>query len=328
MTAPIVTLVMPVRNEEAYLRTCLDSIVATTMPAEQLELLIYDGDSTDRSREIIGEYIARHPWIALHPNPERFQSYAFNRGVAAARGEFLIRLDAHTVYAADYIGECLRLLRTSGAANVGGVQRSVGTTPVTRAIAAVVSSPFAAGDAKYRYATEPTLADTVYLGAWRTETIRTLGGMRVEWLVNEDYELNIRLREAGGTILVSPSIKCEYAVRPGLRPLARQYFRYGMWKVKTLWAHPRSFRWRQAIAPGFVVYLLAAIATAGRLGGMVWLPLGLYLLGNAAASRSVIRRVGTERAGLIPVLFLLIHLAWGSGFLVGVARFVRPRAES
>lgn len=321
-----VTLVMPVRNEEHHIRACLDSIVATTTPTEEIELLIYDGDSTDRSREIIGEYIARHPWIQLHPNPERFQSYAFNKGMAAARGEFLIRLDAHTVYAPDYIAECVRLLRTSGAWNVGGVQRSVGTTPVTRAIAAVVSSPFAAGDAKYRYATEPVLADTVYLGAWRTETIRKLGGMRVEWLVNEDYEMNIRLRDAGGTILVAPSIRCEYAVRPGLRPLARQYFRYGMWKVKTLWAHPLSFRWRQAVAPAFVLYLVAALGTALWLGPVVWAPAALYLAGNLAASRSVIRRAQLERAWLVPVLFLLIHLCWGTGFLVGTARFVRPRS--
>ena len=325
MTLPTITLVMPVRNEEDYLEACLDSIVATTTSDSQLELLIYDGASTDRSREIIGEYVGRHPWIQLLANPERFQSWAFNRGVAAARGEFLIRLDAHTVYAPDYIAECVRLLGSSGASNVGGVQRSVGTTPVTRAIAAAVASPFAAGDAKYRYATEPTFADTVYLGAWRTETIRRLGGMRVEWLVNEDYELNIRLREQGGTILVSPTIQCEYAVRPGLRPLARQYFRYGMWKIKTLWAHPRSFRWRQAIAPGFVLYLIAAAVTFRWLGPIVLGPLALYGLGNAAASWSVIRRVGTERAYLIPVLFLLIHLSWGSGFLVGLVRFIRPR---
>src|SRR5690606_38497202 len=138
----------------------------------------------------------------------------------------------------DYITESVRLLEETGAANVGGVQRATGNNPVSRAIAAAVSSRFAAGDAAYRNATTPGWTDTVYLGAWRTDTLRQLGGMRPGWAVNEDYEMNVRLRAAGGRIYLSPTIRSTYFVRGSLAKLSRQYFRYGFWKVRTLVTHP------------------------------------------------------------------------------------------
>ncbi|MEZ4456896.1 MAG: glycosyltransferase family 2 protein [Gemmatimonadales bacterium] len=323
---PLVTVIMPIRNEEAFLGRCLDSVAAGDFPLDQLEVLILDGDSTDRSVGIAESYRNRIPGLKVIPNPARIQSAAFNLALGAARGEFVVRMDAHTIYAPDYVSRCVHLLRTSGAANVGGPQRSVGETALTKAIACAVSSRFGAGDASSRYAQEDVWADTVYLGSWRTETLRRLGGMRAEWAVNEDYEMNYRLRQAGGKILVSPSIKSSYFVRGSIPKLARQYFRYGFWKVRTLLAHPASLRWRQMVAPGLAGYLLTLVVTVPVFGWPALLPLGAYLAGLGVAVS-----VGAREPGVpwwyLPAIYPVIHLSYGSGFLLGWFRWLPERSR-
>lgn len=316
--APTVTVVIPMRNEAANIAACLDSVRASRLPAGvTLEILVLDGASTDASPAIVAEIATRDPRVRLLPNPDRLQAPAFNRGLAEARGTYLVRLDAHSLYADDYIAECVRLLDETGAGNVGGVQRAVGTHRLSRAIAAAVSSPFAAGDAKYRHATEPQWTDTVYLGAWRTETLRALGGMKTDWAVNEDYEMNVRLRAAGHRVYLSPTIRSTYFVRASLRKLARQYVRYGFWKVRTLLAHPGSLRWRQTVAPAFVLSLLATPLLVHWLGWPGAAHLIAYAAANLAASLLVARRHGLALLPLLPLIFLTIHLAWGTGFLAG-----------
>jgi cellulose synthase/poly-beta-1,6-N-acetylglucosamine synthase-like glycosyltransferase len=283
------------------------------------EVLVYDGESSDDSAALVAAVAQRDPQLRLLPNPERLQAAAFNRGLAEARGEYLVRLDAHSLYGSDYLAECIRLLQTTGAANVGGVQRAVGEGLIGRAIAAAVASRFAAGDAKYRNATEPSWTDTVYLGAWRTATVRDLGGMRVDWAVNEDYEMNIRLRATGGRIYLSPTLKSTYFVRDSLPKLVRQYSRYGFWKVRTLLHHPGSLRWRQAVAPAFVLSLLATPWLIHWLGWFGTAHLALYLAANLTASFITARSAGFELLPVLPIIFALIHCSWGFGFLAGWA---------
>ena len=169
----------------------------------------------------------------------------------------------------------------------------------------------------YRNATTPRWTDTVYLGAWRTETLRRLGGMRADWAVNEDYELNVRLRAAGGRVYLSPTIRSSYFVRPSLPKLARQYARYGFWKVRTVLLHPSSLRWRQLVAPAFVASVLLTpffMVLFGRVGA---LHLALYAAANITASAVTASRSGWGLFPLLPGTFLTIHLAWGAGFLAG-----------
>jgi len=164
---PFVTVVVPMRNEERYISICLDSIVANDYPKDRLEVLVVDGMSTDRSRKIVEDYIQRYPFIRLLENPKRIVPAALNIGIREARGEIIIRMDAHTVYAPDYISCCVELLMTTDAANVGGPMRKVGTTYVSRAIAIATSVPFGVGDSYFHYAESDRYVDTVYLGAWR-----------------------------------------------------------------------------------------------------------------------------------------------------------------
>jgi glycosyltransferase involved in cell wall biosynthesis len=317
---PTVTVVIPMRNEAAEIAACLQSVLANTLPhGATLEVLVLDGNSTDESPEIVARLARQDPRVVLLPNPDQLQAAAFNRGLAEARGEYLVRMDAHSRYEPDYIAECLRLLDETGAGNVGGVQRSEGTSWLTRAIAAAVSSRFAAGDAQYRNATAPSYTDTVYLGAWRTATLRALGGMRADWAVNEDYEMNVRLRASGGTVYLSPTIRSTYRVRSSLPRLARQYARYGFWKVRTLLMHPGSVRWRALVAPAFVLSLLITPWLVALLGAWGLLHVALYAVANLAASAIVARRAGAALLPALPVVFLIIHLSWGTGFLAGLA---------
>ena len=314
----VATVVIPMRNEEARLRTCLDSVIANEVVGGDVEILVIDGASSDTSPAIAREYAVRTPRLRVLDNPARLQSHAFNIGIAEARGRYVVRMDAHSVYAPDYIAECLRILEETGADNVGGVQRAVGTTPLTRAIAAAVSSPFAAGDAKYRHATVASFVDTVYLGAWRTDTVRALAGMRTDLAVNEDYEMNVRLRKRGGRIYLSPTIRSTYFVRGSLRQLARQYGRYGYWKVRTLLDHPDSTRWRQLVAPAFVASIVATPLMLQLMGPLGAAHLVAYVVANVVASVLTARRTGWANLPLLPIAFATIHLSWGTGFWLGV----------
>ncbi len=323
---PFVSVLMPVFNEEQHLARCLDSILAGDYPRDRLEILVIDGMSTDQSALIAQHYAATHSLIRLLTNPKRIQAAALNIGIRESKGEIIVRMDAHALYAPDYIRTCVQLLRNHPeAANVGGPQRAVGTDYVSDCIAVAITTPFGIGDASFRYSQKEEWVDSVYLGAWRKSTLIALGGFREEWAVNEDYELNYRLRRAGGKILLSPQIRCCYHVRPSLRALARQYFRYGFWKAKTLSTHPYSLRWRQMAPPALVLALvfstpsLAIDRRAAALAPM------LYALAALGGSVLTARRRGWEYLPLLPIVFATIHLAWGTGFLCGLLRWGLPK---
>jgi len=309
------------RNEEHYIARCLDSILSNDYPRDRLEILVIDGMSTDRSREIIQHYIKQYPFIRLLENPKRIQAAALNIGLQEAKGGIIIRMDAHAIYAPDYISRCVELLETTEASNVGGVLRAEGTNYISRVISVAVTTPFGIGNAYYRYAEKEMWVDTLFPGAWRKSTLEALGGFNEEWVVNEDYELNYRLRKAGGKILLSPKIKCWYYVRPSLKALARQYFRYGFWRVKTFVTYPDSLRWRQLAPPALVVALLLSLGVLP----VNWI-LGittptLYLAANLLTSTWIASRRGWKYLPLLPLVFATIHLSWGIGFLSGLFKW-------
>jgi glycosyltransferase involved in cell wall biosynthesis len=316
---------MPVRNEEKFLNRCMDSLLENDYPPERLEFLIADGMSNDRSREILAEYSERFRFVRVLDNPGRIVPTGLNAAIRQAKGDIIVRVDAHTVFARDYIRQCVHLLQTTGASNAGGPQRSVGKDYESEAIAVATTSRFAAGDAKFRFSEEEAWVETVYLGAWWKQTLLELGGFDEEWVVNQDFEMNHRLRLAGGKILLSPAIKCEYSVRPSLLALAKQYFRYGLWKVKTIGAYPESLRWRQLVAPAFVAASVGLLV----LVPWKWLPallLGLvYILANLFASAVCAWKRGWRYFPILPLTFATIHCSWGLGFWAGLFRFGVPR---
>ena len=322
--SPFVSVVMPVRNEAAFLSLSLDSLLANDYSPEMFEVIVVDGMSSDGSQQIVEAYSRRHPRVKYIQNPGRIVATGLNLAIQAAQGEIIVRADSHTRYEPDYIRQCVALLNETGAANVGGAQRSSGTTFIGSAVALATTSKFGAGNAKFRYSTDEQWVDTVYLGAWRKETLVRLGGFDEGLVVNQDYELNYRIRQAGGRILLSPRIRCEYFVRPSMRSFAKQYFRYGLWKINTLVLHPYSLKWRQLAAPlltaGILISLLLAATTSP-----LWLALPI-VYGSACVLASWLA-LDDRRSPLffvMPLVFVVLHLSWGAGFWCGLVRFGIP----
>jgi succinoglycan biosynthesis protein ExoA len=323
---PLVTLVMPVLNEAALIEQSLETVLNQDYPSEQLEILIIDGGSTDGTPALVQALGQRHPEVRLLTNPARITPAALNVGILAARGDIIVRVDGHALLEPDYVSQCVRYLVEGKADNVGGLMRPLGITYVGQGVALATTSPFGVGDSKFHYSAQEQYVDTVYLGAYWRKTFDQIGLFDERLRINQDYELNYRLRQAGGKILLSPAIRSTYTPRSSLADLWRQYFRYGQGKVQTLQKHPASLRWRQAVPPLFVGAFLGALLGTTfwpRLRPVFGLIAGCYLLANIVASTIVALRGGWCYWPVLPPIFATIHFAWGLGFWVGLGRAFR-----
>lgn len=333
--APGVSVIVPCFNERATIGLLLEALRSQTVASSGIEVIISDGMSTDGTRQAILEYTRAHSELHVRvlDNPDRSIPAALNRAIAASSGAVVARLDAHSVPAPDYLARCLELLTQTRAANVGGAWdiRPSASTWVARSIAGAASHRLGAGDARYRTGGAAGPVDTVPFGAFPRTWLDIVGGYDETLLVNEDYELNLRLRQAGGVIWFDPSIRSVYFPRPDLAALARQYFRYGYWKARMLLRHPGSLRWRQAIPPAFVLLtaILACLAPffspAATALAVQWSVYALLLLA-AGVERAVSQRNLPLAVGL-PLALAMIHLTWGTGFWAGLVTGRRRRDD-
>lgn len=319
---PTVSVVLPIRNEVAHIEAVLARLLEQDYPRSLvIEILVVDGRSEDGTREAIARFQQQHPDARVHvlDNPRRITSSALNIGISAAQGEVVVRMDGHAIPAADYVSRCVETLQRTGAANVGGVVEPVGQTAFGAAVALATRHPLGAGDARYRVGGAAGEVDTVMYGAFRRSVFEDVGLFDESMVVNEDYELNVRIRKAGHTIHFDPSIRFQYTPRGTARDLWRQYFRYGWWKVETLRRVPQSLRWRQALPPAlpaalFVLMLTSPWSTAAAAALLA------VVVSYSAATGAVAWRVATPPASLVSVwlAFAVIHLAWGLGFLLNL----------
>ncbi len=323
---PHVSIVIPCYNEERTIGQVLEALRAQTHPLDDLEVLVADGMSSDGTRRVIAEYAQAHPELSLRvvDNPDRSIPAALNRGIAQARGEVIIRIDAHSMPHPDYVERCLLVLEQTGATNVGGVWeiRPGGRGWIARAIAIAAGHPLGAGDARYRTQGRAGPADTVPFGAFRREWLERVGGYDESLHSNEDYELNVRLRRSGGEVWLDPGIRSVYLARPDLVSLSRQYSRYGFWKSRMWVRNIGTLRWRQALPPAFV-----AGAVGLALLGLVWRPAwvllgvqwGAYgLVSILLGAWEALRRRNAALVIGFPLAIWTMHLSWGSAFLWGL----------
>ncbi|MCK4518941.1 MAG: glycosyltransferase family 2 protein, partial [Candidatus Omnitrophica bacterium] len=309
--------------EEKYIEQCLDSIIANDYPKEHLEILIYDGGSTDNTLKILEEYSKKYSFVVVKHNPKKIQATAMNLGIKEVQGDIVIRMDAHTIYEKDYIPQAVKLLNETAAVNVGGTQAGRGNSYFTNSLIMALSNVFISGNAIYRSNKNARqYVDTVYLGAWHKKDLEAAGGFDESFIVNEDYELNYRLREKGGKILFSPDIKSTYYVRGSLLKLIRQYFRYGFWKAKTLKKHPASLKIRQMVAPLFILALFFSLAlTFCQIYYLLWLLSGCYVIAFVLLSKNSLNIKNIKYMPAIFFIALFIHLSWGMGFFAGLSRW-------
>jgi succinoglycan biosynthesis protein ExoA len=328
---PTVSVIIPVRNEERYIAGCLQSVGQQDYPPELLEILVIDGESEDNTRGIVDEFRDQDPRIELLDNPRRIVSTAMNIGIRHARGEVIVRVDGHCLLEPDYVRQCVHYLAQTGAANVGGLMRTRGENYMGEAIAIAMSSPFGVGDSKFHYAEREQYVDTVYLGAFPRMVFDQVGLFDEGLSRNQDYELNYRLRAAGGKIFLTPAIKSWYITRGSLPQLCKQYFQYGSWKVAVLRKHPRSLRFRQTVPPAFVLTLIVSglLGLFNRLSAYLFLSvLSTYFVSSLLFSLCSAHKKGWKYLPVLPFIFASLHLSWGSGFLWGSARAIVQRVWS
>jgi cellulose synthase/poly-beta-1,6-N-acetylglucosamine synthase-like glycosyltransferase len=322
-SVPTMTVVIPMRNEEDYIGRCLQSIIDQDYPAKQVEILVVDGMSTDNSRNIVSGFAGRYANVRLLDNEKKITPAAFNLGIRNAKGSIVAIIGAHCSLAPDYISNCVHYLSTREADCVGGAIENIGEGFWGQAISLAMSSPFGVGDAHFRYSRQERYVDTLAFCAYRREIFDKIGLFDEKLVRNQDYELNYRLRKAGGKILLTPAIKSHYYTRASLRKLWSQYSQYGFWKVQMLRKHPRSVRVRQLVPPLFVLSLLLSGALSAISNPAAWvfaLVVASYLSLSLAFSFSIATRKGCQYLPILPVIFACLHLSWGLGFLYSLTR--------
>jgi succinoglycan biosynthesis protein ExoA len=329
-----VTVLIPCRNERAFIADCLASIAATTYPMSHLEVLVIDGMSDDGTREILAAAASGWPFVRVLENPKRIQSAALNLGIAAATGDVIVRMDAHNTYDPAYLPKCVQALQEYGADSVGGIWRIVPRDAgrLAASIVLALSHPFGIGNASYRLVDEtaaPRWVDTVPYFCCRREVFERLGPFNERVGPGEDMEFNLRLRRAGFRILLVPGIVSTYYARSGYAAFLRHTWRNGVWAIVPF-AHSERMpvAWRHLVPLAFVLSVAASAAAAGP-----WRPAAAMLAAilfayGAATAAATVHVAWRARRPLylltMPVAFASLHFTYGiasvwGGILAGSA---------
>ena len=312
---PRVSIVLPIYNEAADIDAALERIAAQTF--QDFEVLLADGGSNDGTLNLLTAWSERDERFRVIDNPRKLQSAGLNEALGECRGEYLVRLDGHSFVEPDYVQRCVDLLDTTGAAVVGGRMLAQPVSSlVGRGIALANQSAWGAGPASFHAGTKSGPSETVYLGAFKTEVVREVGGWAEDVGVNEDYELNHRIGKAGYTIWLDVDLGVGYRPRSTFKKLAIQYFRYGRSKAAVMRRHPDSIRVRQVL-PSLLVPTAA---------GLLLGPLR-SISGLAIATHSGAVMVGAGRSGgpiqvrvAGGVAAMIMHWCWSAGFWFGLVR--------
>jgi glycosyltransferase involved in cell wall biosynthesis len=331
-----VSVVVPCYQEINFIGRCLESLAVNNYPKDRLEILVFDGGSTDGTRDIVKKICEKYDFIKLLDNRARFQPQAMNAGISKSRGDIIIRCDAHARYEVNYIKKLVfHLVNNPRIGNVGGVWLNVPASKSLKAeaIAYSLGSSMCVGLNRYRTgAKKPSYVDTVPFGAWRKEVFEEVGLFDNDFLRAQDLEFNFRLKKAGYRILLDPDIKCYYYPRDRYGSLFKMMYQYGYWKnfVNRKAMKITSFR---QLAPAFFVLYMFFLPLLAFKSAWFIAPLLLYILLAAAAGVSVaVRRKKLKLFPLCAFTFLTAHAGYGAGYIEGFWNIFlrarkRPRAK-
>ena len=321
-----VSVVMPVRNEEPHLEAAVGRVLAQGYGGE-LEVVIAVGPSSDRTREIADSLAATDDRVVVVDNPTGFTPAGLNLAIEAASHEIIVRVDGHAELYPGYITTAVETLRATGAANVGGLMDAQGRTPFEQAVAAAYNSHLGLGGGGFHLAATPAgPADTVFLGVFRRDALKEVGGFDESLHRAQDWELNYRLRRAGHLVWFTPELRVVYRPRSSLRALAKQFHLTGRWRREVIRRHPDTAS-RRYLAPPAAVLGTGVGLGAGMTG--VWLrrpwlaamlALPVLYLGFLVFATLTMRDVPAAARLRLPVVLATMHLAWGTGFLRGLPR--------
>jgi glycosyltransferase involved in cell wall biosynthesis len=328
LDAPFVSVIIPCQNEEKFIGPCLDSILTNDYPSERMEVLVIDGMSSDRTRAILAEIASRDPRLRILDNPRKITPVALNLGIGHSHGEIILRMDAHARINPDYISRCVDAMRSYGADNVGGIMVTLshGNGIWAQSFAQAISHRFGVGNSVFRTHTDkPRWVDTVFGGCYRKTVFSRVGLYNEKLVRSQDMELNRRLRKAGGTILLDPSIVAYYYAKPDFFSFLRHNWTNGTWSiVPFLYSDIMPVSWRHLVPMTFLTGLIGMGLLA-----LLWRPAAwpfaaavvLYILANLAASAWVATRERDLRfVGTMPAAFAALHFAYGAGSIFGGLR--------
>ncbi|MFF4863831.1 glycosyltransferase family 2 protein [Streptomyces sp. NPDC002405] len=319
---PAVSVIMPVLNEERHLRGAVEAILAQEYGGE-MEVVIALGPSADRTDEIAAELVAEDPRVHTVPNPTGRTPAALNAAIKASRHPIVVRVDGHGMLSPDYIATAVRLLEETGAQNVGGIMHAEGENAWEHAVAAAMTSKVGVGNAAFHTGGQAGPAETVYLGVFRRSALEQQGGYNEEFIRAQDWELNFRIREAGGLIWFSPELRVSYRPRPNVKALARQYKDYGRWRHVVARYHQGSINLRYLAPPAAVCAIAAGIVVGAALTPWALVVPGGYLAAIAAGSVPAGKGLPLAARLRIPVALATMHMSWGWGFLTSPKSLAR-----
>jgi cellulose synthase/poly-beta-1,6-N-acetylglucosamine synthase-like glycosyltransferase len=326
---PLVSVAMPCRDEERYIENCIRAVQGLDWPRDRLEILVADGMSIDATREILARLAAEDPRIRLIDNPARIQAAGLNECIRRARGEVIVRMDVHADYATDFVRQCVAALDRTGADNVGGAARPRARSFFQRCVGVALYSPLGIGGSSYRKPCAEGFVESVWPGAFRREVFERVGLFDPHAVTNEDAELNQRIVGAGGRVYLSRDIVVFYYPRGSPGALARQYFKYGLGRARTLLKHRRLLAVRPALPFLWLSGEALLFATSPWPFG-AWSVAAYALITGAEAVRVIARAdasrsfAALERVLAVPVvwgIFPILHASHGAGFAVGLVKY-------
>ncbi len=319
-----VAVIIPALNEEIFIAQCLDSVINQSFPLEYMDVMVVDGGSSDRTREIVNSYHEKYANIRLLDNTGRIQSIAFNIGVRNSDAPIIVRLDAHAEYDKEYISVCYELLTTNARyGNVGGICEIL---PQYRHIGSEVNAiinqvKFGIGGAAFRIGASAGPVDTVPFGAFLRRVIDEVGGMREDLPRGEDNEFNSRIRKAGYTVFLDPRIKCSYYARPDLKSSCRQMYNNGFSIGNLFHIDRKAVGIRHVIPLMFVLSLVVGIILAIIIPALWFIPAGIvamYFVAAIIATVDACSKFGWKYFFFLPIFFFCIHISYGFGTLIGL----------
>ena len=323
----MLSVIVPIYNEEKYIAKCLDSIIEQDYPKEDMELLLCDGMSKDRTREIIAEYQKKYPWIQLLDNPKRIAPCAMNVGINASKGDVIIRLDAHVYYPKNYYSVLVKKLNElPNAENVGAICNTLPVNDTTEAqsIAAVLSSRFGMGDSHFRVGAQKEMeVDTVPFGCFKRSIFDKVGLYDEDLVRNQDDELNARIIKNGGKIYLIPELQCEYYARDTARKVYKMFYQYGLFKplVNKKLGSPATVR--QFFPLFFVMGLLAGPILCLALPVLWWAYIAMVVAWFLLATYFSLKDSKSLKRILIQNwIYFVVHFGYGWGYIVGIYKIL------
>lgn len=311
-TLPFVSVVLPILNEERYLRDAVISILSQDYQGD-FEVVLAVGPSKDKTREIADQLHRENSRVIVVDNPSGRTAAGLNLALNASQGSVVVRVDGHSQIPQDYITIAVDLLHSTGAVNVGGMMAAQGVTRFEKAVAGAMRSPLGVGASRFHTGGEAGEVDTVYLGVFNKAALLAIGGFDERFTRAQDWELNFRLRANGGKVYFDPRLQVSYRPRPTITSLAKQYFEYGRWRRVVSRRHKGTINYRYLAPPVALSGFLSSIVLGSIFHPIFLAPAAIYMLFVALASLAIAKT-------LIQYIFLLtviptMHFAWGAGFI-------------